>query len=81
MRKALVFLISMYQYLISPFYSPCCRFTPSCSEYVRQAIMLHGAFRGMALGLWRIIRCHPLCAGGYDPVPLPNPSKRDVING
>lgn len=77
MRKAVVLCISLYQYLISPLYSPCCRFTPSCSEYARQAVMSHGILRGLGLALWRLLRCHPLCSGGYDPVPSPNPSKRD----
>lgn len=77
MRRVALFIISLYQYLISPLYSPCCRFVPTCSEYARQAIMLHGFFRGTGLTLRRIVRCHPLCAGGYDPVPSPNLSKRD----
>lgn len=77
MRRVALYIISIYQYLISPLYSPCCRFVPTCSEYARQAIMLHGIFRGTGLTLRRIVRCHPLCAGGYDPVPSPNLSKRD----
>lgn len=77
MRRFAVFLISLYQYLISPLYSPCCRFVPSCSEYAKQAVALHGVWRGVALTLLRLGRCHPLCAGGYDPVPTSNMSKRD----
>ncbi|ACU91231.1 MAG: membrane protein insertion efficiency factor YidD [Desulfomicrobium sp.] len=77
MRHVFVRILSLYQYLISPLYSPCCRFTPSCSEYARQAVLSHGIFRGMGLAFWRLLRCHPLCAGGYDPVPTPNLSKRD----
>lgn len=77
MRKVLLTFISLYQYLISPLYSPCCRFIPSCSEYARQAILSHGVAHGSALALQRLLRCHPLCAGGYDPVPPLTTSKRE----
>jgi len=46
-----------------------CRFFPSCSCYFADAVKEHGALRGGALGLWRVLRCQPLCKGGYDPVP------------
>lgn len=46
-----------------------CRFTPTCSEYARQALLRHGFFKGIGLGTYRILRCNPLCAGGADPVP------------
>lgn len=78
MRHILVFFLSAYQYLISPFYAPCCRFTPSCSEYARQAILTHGVLRGLLFALGRLARCHPLCAGGHDPVPPFNAPKRDI---
>ncbi|MFA6130796.1 MAG: membrane protein insertion efficiency factor YidD [Patescibacteria group bacterium] len=45
-----------------------CRFYPSCSEYSRQAILKKGVFRGIALGIWRILRCHPWSSGGVDSV-------------
>lgn len=48
---------------------PTCRFTPSCSEYAAQALATHGALRGSALALWRVLRCNPLNPGGHDPVP------------
>ncbi len=48
---------------------PCCRFTPTCSQYAREAIALHGALCGGGLALRRILRCNPFCRGGYDPVP------------
>lgn len=48
---------------------PCCRFTPTCSQYAIEAITTHGALKGSILSLKRILRCHPLCKGGYDPVP------------
>ena len=48
---------------------PCCRFTPTCSNYAKEAILLHGALKGTIMGIWRIMRCNPFCEGGYDPVP------------
>ncbi len=61
--------IRVYQVAISPMLGPRCRFYPSCSCYAHDAIERHGALRGISLAVWRILRCHPLCAGGYDPVP------------
>ncbi|MDD2218895.1 MAG: membrane protein insertion efficiency factor YidD [Desulfoplanes sp.] len=71
MRNLLAKAIFVYQSLISPFYPPCCRFYPSCSEYARQAVLVHGVLKGSCLALWRIARCNPLCRGGVDPVPQP----------
>jgi putative membrane protein insertion efficiency factor len=62
-------LIRVYQYTLSPFLGPSCRFHPSCSEYAYQAIMRHGALRGLFLALKRLLRCHPFHPGGIDPVP------------
>ncbi|MBU3742564.1 MAG: membrane protein insertion efficiency factor YidD [Candidatus Kapabacteria bacterium] len=62
-------LIRMYQRGISPMLPASCRFTPTCSEYARVAILRHGAFRGGWLAIKRIGRCHPLHPGGFDPVP------------
>ncbi|WP_337833418.1 membrane protein insertion efficiency factor YidD [Desulfoprunum benzoelyticum] len=61
-------LVRGYQYLISPLFPPCCRFTPTCSAYAIQAIEKYGVFRGSFLSLRRILRCHPFSEGGYDPV-------------
>lgn len=69
MRSILIILIRGYQYLISPLLGNHCRFEPSCSEYARQAIGRFGVSRGCWLALRRILRCHPLHPGGYDPVP------------
>ena len=70
MKKLLIKLISFYRKYISPLkVTPCCRFTPTCSEYAIEAINIHGALKGTALAVGRILRCHPLCKGGYDPVP------------
>lgn len=62
-------LIRGYQILVSPLLGPRCRFYPSCSQYALEAIARHGALRGGALAARRIVRCHPLNPGGYDPVP------------
>ena len=69
MRKALVMLVRVYRYAISPFLGPRCRFEPSCSLYALEAIERHGAIRGVSLAVRRVSRCHPLHPGGYDPVP------------
>jgi len=69
MRKLACCLIRGYQYLVSPFLPPRCRFAPTCSEYAVQAIQRHGLWRGTRLATRRICRCHPWHPGGYDPVP------------
>lgn len=75
MSKLLIGLIGLYRRFISPLKSPCCRFTPTCSEYAVEAIRVHGALKGTVLAVWRILRCNPFCRGGYDPVPEPNAKK------
>lgn len=68
--EALLLLpIVFYQRVISPFTPPSCRFTPTCSEYARQAIAKYGPFKGLWLALKRLSRCHPWGGSGYDPVP------------
>ena len=61
--------IWLYQKFISPYTPPSCRFTPTCSEYARQALLKHGPFKGLWLAVRRILRCHPWGGSGYDPVP------------
>lgn len=68
MKRFLVILIQIYQKLTS-FLPHRCRFYPSCSEYMKEAIIRFGVFKGGWLGIKRICRCHPLNEGGYDPVP------------
>jgi uncharacterized protein len=65
----LLALIGGYQRFLSPFFGRQCRFVPTCSVYTREAVEQHGAARGTWLGLHRVLRCQPLCAHGYDPVP------------
>jgi len=77
-RAALLLLIRFYQYSISPLKGPTCRFIPSCSQYTLEAVRLHGPFRGLFLGMKRVLRCHPFHAGGYDPVPRTHFSNRET---
>lgn len=71
--KAFSFLLCLpivfYQTCISPFTPATCRFTPTCSEYARQALKKHGPIKGLWLAIWRILRCNPWGGSGYDPVP------------
>ncbi|NPV70001.1 MAG: membrane protein insertion efficiency factor YidD [Firmicutes bacterium] len=62
-------LIDLYQKAISPYLGRRCRYYPSCSEYMSEAVRKYGAARGIALGLRRVCRCHPFGGSGYDPVP------------
>ena len=55
-----------------------CRFTPTCSQYMIEALQVHGPLKGLGLGFWRILRCNPFCRGGFDPVP-PAQKKRSEI--
>jgi putative membrane protein insertion efficiency factor len=68
-RELVVLPVRFYQYCISPLLPAACRFYPSCSNYVLQAVLRHGIVRGGWLGLRRLARCHPWSPGGYDPVP------------
>ena len=65
----LVAPIIFYQKFITPYTPASCRFTPTCSEYARQALVKYGPIKGLALAIWRILRCNPWGGSGYDPVP------------
>ena len=67
-KNFLLTLIKIYQ-SISKFFPARCRFYPTCSEYMKQSLLKYGIFKGGVLGIKRILRCHPLNDGGYDPVP------------
>ena len=67
--RALIFLVRVYQNSLGPVLGSGCRFHPSCSDYWIEALEKHGLFRGLWLGVGRLLRCHPLHPGGYDPVP------------
>ncbi len=68
MRELVVILLRFYKRWISPALPAACRFEPTCSEYMLQAVEAHGALRGVVLGVRRLMRCHPFHAGGFDPV-------------
>jgi uncharacterized protein len=68
-RRSVVFLITLYQRLISPLFAPRCRFYPSCSEYAKEVVTRHGVLKGGGLAVWRLLRCGPWTKGGFDPAP------------
>ncbi len=63
----LILPVRFYQAVIGPLLPKMCKYHPSCSEYFINAVQKHGAIRGVCKGLWRICRCNPWSAGGYDP--------------
>ena len=67
--RLLLLPILFYQKFITTYTPPSCRFTPTCSEYARQALLKHGPIKGLVLAIWRILRCNPWGGSGYDPVP------------
>ena len=70
MKRFLLKCIRFYRTAISPHKGgPCCRYTPTCSQYAITAIERYGAFKGGAMAAWRVLRCNPFSKGGYDPVP------------
>jgi hypothetical protein len=68
-RQVLISAVHGYRLLLKPWLGNACRFEPTCSAYALQALERHGALRGGALSGWRLLRCHPWCDGGCDPVP------------
>ena len=68
-QRLLMLLVRGYRLLLKPWLGNACRFEPTCSAYTLEALERHGAWRGAALGGWRLLRCHPWCEGGLDPVP------------
>ena len=68
MQVILILLLRGYKKAVSPLLPSACRFRPTCSEYMIDAISKHGMMRGLWLGVKRLGRCHPLHQGGYDPV-------------
>ncbi|MDR1128437.1 MAG: membrane protein insertion efficiency factor YidD [Treponema sp.] len=69
MKYLALFLIRFYQRVISPHLGANCRYYPTCSAYAYEAVRKYGVFRGAFLAIKRVLRCHPLHPGGYDPVP------------
>lgn len=68
-QRLLIALIRLYQLALSPFVGNQCRFTPTCSQYAREAVARHGALKGGWMAIRRVGRCHPFHPGGHDPVP------------
>lgn len=77
MKHIAIFFVNLYRKFISPLKPPCCRFSPTCSQYAIDAFMEWGLICGLGLTVWRILRCNPFCRGGYDPVPK---RKRKMID-
>lgn len=76
-QRLLIGLVRFYQKQISPFKKGAsCRFRPTCSQYAIEAIRIHGAIKGTAMAVWRILRCNPFNKGGFDPVPGSGLDKR-----
>lgn len=69
MNKILILIVKFYQYAISPLLPMACRFTPTCSQYMIDALRKYGVIKGTYLGTKRICKCHPWGGSGYDPVP------------
>ncbi|MBR2152804.1 MAG: membrane protein insertion efficiency factor YidD [Clostridia bacterium] len=76
MKRFIIWLIKCYQRGISPLKPPCCRFVPTCSQYALEAVERFGVIKGGFLSLRRILKCHPLHKGGYDPVPEKKVTKK-----
>lgn len=71
-------MIKFYRHFISPMTPATCRYSPTCSEYILEAIQIHGPFKGSWIGLKRILRCHPWGGKGYDPVPKNHPPGKNL---
>ena len=68
MKFLVLSFLQLYKTLVSPFLPPACRFHPTCSVYMMEAVEKYGAIKGTWLGIKRLLRCQPFCKGGYDPV-------------
>jgi len=75
-QRTLMGLVKGYRYFLSPWLGSACRFEPTCSRYALEALEVHGAITGSYLAAHRLLRCHPWCAGGLDPVPPKSSSQR-----
>ena len=69
LKRMMIMAIRCYQKFISPMLLPRCIYSPTCSQYMLEAVTKYGAIKGGWLGIKRICRCHPFHEGGYDPVP------------
>lgn len=71
MRRFVILILTGYKRYVSPLLPSACRFHPTCSEYMKEAVEVWGVGKGCWLGVRRLVRCQPFCAGGLDPVPRP----------
>jgi uncharacterized protein len=77
-KRIVIKVLRLYQLMISPLIGQCCRFYPTCSNYMIEAVETHGVCRGVWLGSKRLLKCHPLHPGGVDPVPATVQTRIDV---
>lgn len=70
-KTVLLALLRGYKWALSPLLLPACRYVPTCSDYACEAVERHGALRGTAMTIARLLRCHPFASGGFDPVLIP----------
>ena len=75
-KSAVLALLRAYKWTVSPWFGPACRYVPTCSEYAMEAVERYGVVRGSTMAVWRVLRCHPLVKGGYDPVVNPEHSHK-----
>ena len=68
MRKVVIATLGLYKRFVSPFLPSACRYRPTCSEYMMEAVNKYGVLRGLWMGTQRLFRCHPFHEGGFDPV-------------
>ena len=69
MRYLIIIPVRLYQWTLAPLLPPACRYWPSCSQYMIDAVRKHGVLKGVYFGVRRLLRCHPWGGCGYDPVP------------
>ncbi|MEY4753650.1 MAG: rane protein insertion efficiency factor YidD [Pseudomonadota bacterium] len=80
-RRLMIAVVRFYRLFLSPWLGSACRFEPTCSAYALAALHMHGARTGGRLTVWRLLRCHPWCQGGHDPVPLAPRLFSDLLRG
>jgi uncharacterized protein len=79
LQKTLVGVVQAYRWFLSPWLGSACRFSPTCSAYALEALQQHGAGHGSYLAARRLVRCHPWCDGGHDPVPAAQKTEKNSL--
>ena len=79
MKAAVIKLLRIYKWLLSPWFLPACRYVPTCSQYAEEAIDRFGVMRGGWMAALRLLRCHPFVKGGYDPVVQGTPVRQPKV--